>query len=131
MTERKLTNARLVGILNGLNDPTGAALLTKRLPAKLLYALHRSLPEVSGAYNAYTETLETLCKGYGVTPQTRSEVEPERRDALNRELAELLGQETAVLLHTVPPDVLECCGEGVYEALTYAEVERLAWLLEE
>lgn len=131
MNETNLTNARLVGILRGLNDNIGARLLTKQLPAKLLYALNRSVPKVSEAYEAYNKSLLDLCKAYGVTPDTRGEVDQERKADLDKELAELLAQETTVALHTVSPDVLERCGEGVYEALTYGEVERLAWLVEE
>lgn len=131
MTERQLTNAALIPILNGLGDEVGQRLRDKRLPARLLYALHRNLPEVRAAYRAYGQALAELCRGYGVTLETLDQVAPERKAELERALAELLAQETAVRLHPVSPRELERCGQEGYDALTYDEVERLAWLLEE
>lgn len=129
MTEKTMTNSRIVSILRAMGDDTGLALREKHLPIKLLYALRRSLPEIEAAYRVYDASLADLCKRYGVTPNTLEDCAKDRQAELAEEINELLATETTVRVHTVGPDVLDKCGEGVYDPLSFAELDRLWWLI--
>lgn len=131
MTEKRFTNNQLIAILNQQNDEQGKALLAKKLPVKLLYAVRRSLPQVVEAYQAYHKTLEDICTNYGAAPDKLVAADPGQQGALADEIAALLNEEAAVQVHTVSPEVLDLCGNGTYDLLTYVEVDRLFWLLDE
>ena len=132
MTEKTMSNSRIIAILKIMGDDVGMALREKRLPIKLLYALRRSLPEIEAAYRVYDAGLVDICKRYGVTPNTLEDCAKDRQEQMAGELNELLATETTVRVHTVPPEVLDTCGTGGgFDPLTYAEVDRLWWLIEE
>lgn len=131
MTEKTMKNSYVVSILSSMNDSDGKALQSKRLPIKLLYALRRSLPEVEAAYKAYYTALTDICNRYGATPDRTTAEDPEQQAALSAEVVELLNTETTVRVHTVAPEVLDTCGVGGLDPLTYREVDRLWWLIEE
>lgn len=130
MIEKQMKNSYILSILQALNDDTGKALYQKKLPAKLLYNLRRSLPEVDAAYKAYSESLNDICGRYGTTPDKLECKDEEERRQLLQEVAKLLGTETPVRVYTVPASTIEECG-GVYDPLTFAEIDRLWWLIEE
>lgn len=129
--EKTMKNSYIVSILSGMNSAEGRALQDKHLPIKLLYALRRSLPEVEAAYKAYLTSLTDICNRYGTTPDKTTAADPSQQADLAAEVTELLNTETTVRVHTVPAEVLDTCGEGGLDPLTYKDVDRLWWLMEE
>lgn len=130
MTEKSMKNSHIVSILTGMGSAEGKALQDKRLPIKLLYALRRSLPEVEAAYKAYLASLTDICSRYGATPEKITAADQSQQADLVAEVTELLNTETAVRVHTVPAEVLDACGEGGLDPLTYKDVDRLWWLID-
>ena len=124
--EKHIKNRQLVGILNGLNDPGGRALLSKRLPAAVVFALRRNITWVESAYRdqpfwhrRYRQELVVLDRVYASRPE------------LEARLTELLDAETTVSVQAVSLDALSRCGDGGYDALSVADLDRLDWMLEE
>lgn len=131
MTEKTFTNNQLITILNRQDDDQGKALRAKKLPAKLLYAIRRSAPQMAEAYQAYHKALADICASYGATPDKIVAADPERQEALANEVVALINEKTTVRVHTISPEVLDLCGNGIYDALTYTEVDRLFWLIQD
>lgn len=129
--EQKMKNSYVLSILKTMNDETGKALYKKKLPVKLLYNLRRSLPEVESAYSAYISSLKDICARYGTTPDKLECEDEEKHKQLLQELTKLLNTETPVRVYTVPAETVEECGGSVYDPLTFEEVDRLWWLIEE
>jgi len=131
MATKKFTNAAIIGIMRVMNDEEIKTIKDKKLPVKLLYALRRSLPNITEAYKPYEETLNGICDKYGCTTEDCTPEKIAANPELSREITELLNEETEVTVHTVPESVIEQCGEGAYDALSLAELDRLWWLIEE
>lgn len=131
MTEKRMKNSYIVAILKTMGDKTGKGICGKRLPTKLLYAMRRSLPEVEAAYKAYADSLGDICKRYGTTAENPTCEDAEDRERMWAEITELMETETSVRVHTVPPEVLEQCGNPPFDSLNFNELDRLWWLLEE
>lgn len=131
MAEKQMKNSYIISVLNTMNDETGKALYKKKLPVKLLYNLRRSLPEVESAYSAYIGSLKDICARYGTTPDKLECEDEEKHKQLLQELTKLLNAETPVRVYTVPAETIEECGGGAYDPLTFEEIDRLWWLVEE
>ena len=126
--EKQLKNRQLVAILNGLHDEGGRALLSKRLPAAVVFALRRNITWVESAYRDYHTALSAICRAHGTAVEDIGKVTD---PALAHEVAELLDAETSVSVQAVSLDALSRCGDGGYDALSVADLDRLDWMLEE
>ena len=126
--EKQLKNRQLVTILNGLHDEGGRALLSKRLPAAVVFALRRNITWVESAYRDYHAALSAICRAHGTAVEDLGKVAD---PGLAHEVAELLDAETSVSVQVVPLDALSRCGDGGYDALSVADLDRLDWMLEE
>lgn len=129
--EKTMHNSQIVAIMKAMTDDAGNALFKKRLPAKLLYALRRSIPEIEKAYKVYAASLTDICGQYGATPDKLQCEDAAQQEQLMSDLSELLTTETEVNVYTVAPELLEKCGEGVYDPLSFADMDRLWWLIAE
>ena len=126
--EKQLKNRALVGILNGLHDEGGRALLAKCLPAAVVFALRRNITWVESAYRDYHAALAAICRAHGTAVEDLGQVTD---PSLAHEVAELLDAETSVSVQAVSLDALARCGDGGYDALSVADLDRLDWMLEE
>ncbi|MCC8063671.1 MAG: hypothetical protein LIO70_01135 [Clostridiales bacterium] len=131
MKEKHMTNNHIIAILKTMGDDVGLALREKHLPVKLLYALRRSLPEIEAAYRVYDSSLTEICQRYSVTPGSLEDCAEDKQAQMAAEINELLNTETTVRVHTIAPEALDTCGAGGFDPLTYAEIDRLWWLIDE
>lgn len=131
MAEKTMRNSQIISIMKSMTDDAGKALLKKHLPAKLLYALRRSIPEIEKAYKVYADSLVDICGQYGTTPDKLHCEDAEQQRQLMSDLSELLSMETAVNVYTVEPEVLDRCGEGIYDPLSFDDMDRLWWFIAE
>ena len=130
---KQLTNADILTILQVLQDETGKELLNKKIPVKLSYAIKYNLNLITKAYETYEETLKSLANQYGAD-LTKSGIKAKTQEdqkLINEELTNLLNEKVDIEIHTVPIEVIEKCGEGTYDALSFSEIERIDWLIGE
>ena len=113
--EKQLKNRALVGILNGLHDEGGRALLAKCLPAAVVFALRRNITWVESAYRDYHAALAAICRAHGTAVETLGQVTD---PGLAHEVAELLDAETSVSVQAVS---LDAAPEDFAAALAFAK----------
>ncbi|MDO5547964.1 MAG: hypothetical protein Q4F79_05690 [Eubacteriales bacterium] len=120
-----MTNLQVINTIQSINSNAG--ILKKRLPIKVLFALKRNISKLNTAADDYRSTLATLCEQHGVDPaDLKDGIKPE----LMTEINALLAEDADVTVAKAPLDLLEQCGD-TYDALTYAELEALEFMLEE
>ncbi len=125
MTTKTMTNAIILRLMQAMTDEIGLELRKKRLPVTLVYAMRRSISELEKVYGVYESTLKDICTQYNVS---MSDFQNDEECA--KEVVALLNLEVELPVHTVPTSVIEGM-DGTYDPLTYEEMDRLFWLLEE
>lgn len=126
---KQFTNIQVVNILNASADEVGKGLREKHLPIRLIYSYQRSLKEMEAAYNAYNETRVALFGKYDADPS--KELTGNEDPQFQKELVELLNMPVDVEVHVAPASVLDSVEAGNYDDLTWDELERLSWLLDD
>ncbi|MDO5548299.1 MAG: hypothetical protein Q4F79_07405 [Eubacteriales bacterium] len=121
-----MTNLQVINTIQAINN--NSDLLKKKLPIKVLFALKRNISKLNSAADDYRNTLATLCEQHDVDPVELNDggIKPE----LMTEINALLAENADVTVATVPVSLLEQCGD-TYDALTYAELEALEFMLED
>ena len=123
---KQFTNAQLISIMNALGGGNGRAALTaKKMPMKILYAIHRSTPNISAAYKAYEETLDDICGQYGATKDKLKLEDNDKQREMDEHIADLLNTKVDVDIHCIDEDVLENYDDRRFDPLTYAEIDIL------
>lgn len=123
-----MSNSEIMEILRYYNSKEGAALRKKRLPVLSLYSLHWNIQKLNTAYRAYEMALVDVCRQYGCTIENMKVEDPEQQKALIQEVAALLEHETAVDVEMIDHEILNACGNGIYDPVTMEEYEHLAWM---
>jgi hypothetical protein len=119
-----MKNAQVINIINGINS--NPEILRKRLPIKLLFAFKKNVAKLNAAVGIYRETLTTICEHHGTSPD---EISGTAAPELLSEIGALLEEEADATFSKVPSSVLDACGDN-YDALTYAELAALEFMLE-
>mgnify|MGYP004575448239 len=129
----KMKNSEIVAFLN-----ICAGLRQKHLPVRLAYAIKKNMSSVQEAAAAYTDERKELIDRYAKKDENGKYLEEdncyimEDKAGFEKDMAELLGIETEVEIHTVSITVVEKCDDDPkYDALTIEELDVIDYMLTE
>lgn len=128
MIERQFTNNYVVSLQNAINKD--GALFEKVLPIQMLMPMRRNIIEIQKVYAAYTNVLKDIASRYDTDVENVGKASAEDAD-LQDDLQELLDTIVTISIDPIPASVLTQCGEGKYDAITFADLDILNPMLEE
>ena len=129
----KMKNSEIVAFLN-----ICAGLRQKHLPVRFAYAIKKNISSVQEAAAAYTDERKELIDRYAKKDENGEYLEEdncyimEDKAGFEKDMAELLGIETEVEIHTISITVVEKCDDDPkYDALTMEELDAIDYMLAE
>lgn len=128
----KLKNSEIVQFMNGV-----ARLKSKKLPAKVVYAVKKNIRSMEAAALVYNETFEEICdrcvkKDKNGKPQTKDGrfcFVKEKEEEFNTAVQELRDIETEIEVLTISLEELEKCDDSRYDPLSVEDMEALYFML--
>lgn len=126
----KITNRQVIEFINNVS---ANKLASKRLPAKVAYAISRNLGKMNNIITSYETARKTLLDQYAEKDEEGKAkvkdgnyvIQEDQKQAFSDEMKELLEVENEIDLHTINMDEVEKCDTDKYDSLTTADLMTL------